>query len=185
MNTFKTLICSCIITAASFSAPCLANAKHFNNDTYLLKMGIANIYGSQSSHVISPSIALAKRFEIPQAAIEVSMQYAGVENDHRESDHFSLPKIMYLKFHTPDNPNTIYYGGGLSWSEVEQTDSHNPANNGHFEGIFLEGALGYEIHRDQKIRTTFELNISQPVVASSRQGTHPGPSIFASIGFGF
>lgn len=188
MNKSKPIICLSIIPSILLMSNCWASthsAANLNNDIYLLKMGVAGINDTHSHFDITPSIGLAKRFEINEAAIEVSVNYAGSNNNTHSSKQLSFPKIIYLMFHDVNNPSSFYYGGGLSWSKTKRGYRDHSNTDSYFEGIFLEGTAGYEIHRDQKIRTTFELNISQPIIANSHQGSQPGPSVFANIGFGF
>lgn len=154
-----------------------------NRDLYVFKMGPGLINtGSQLFQKFSPNFEIAKRFEVYEGALEISTHYSK-KSGNNKSVHWSFPKLTYLFFHEPQDYNTFYYGGGISWSKINtKGNTSNPKM--HFEGLFIEGTVGYELHRHRRIRTLIELSISQPMSASSHKGPHPGPSFFANIGFG-
>ena len=189
MKTVKSVLLTSLIASSALGASCIANtnalSNQYSNDNFIVKLGAANINGPHSHSNVAPVIELAKRFDVNNAAIELSARYSHANTDNQDSMFYSLPKITYLAFYTPNCVNSFFYGGGLSWSKTRHYNSVNTNNTASFQGLYAEGVVGYEMHRDKKIKTTLELNVSQPVLASSQHGRNPGPSVFATLGFGF
>lgn len=139
-----------------------------------------------NSHLGIPVISLGRRFEIGDAAIEIS----GTWGEHKTSNEsrssfITLPKFSYIGFLQPNSQHSFYYGGGLSWGQVKWDDHINNSQSTKFHGMFAEGVLGYELHRTSALRTMVEFSVSQPMMAHKKIGSTPGPvaSLGLSIGF--
>jgi hypothetical protein len=160
---------------------------------YQIKMG-AGLARTGTTQTTIPVLSIGKRYELGDSAIEVS----GAWGDHTTTNgskatYYSLPKVMYLGFLEPNSRHSYYYGGGLSWGRVKLREPVNYNKNynayeykgSHFSGIFAEGTAGYELHRTTALRTMIELNLSQPMIAESKSGGHPGPTAFLGLSLGF
>lgn len=135
--------------------------------------GLFNI-GDGWAH--APVISLGKRFGLEDnAAIEVTAAWGEQgENNQPKFRYYALPKISYLKFYPTSVKSAVFYGGGLSWSKVAQAQQK-------FEGLFLEGTLGYELQRHVSVH----LDIAQPILAQNQKGSHPGPAFMLGMSVGF
>jgi len=152
---------------------------------YQIKLG-AGMAQSGKHNSSMPLISVGKRYEVGDAAIEISTAWGTHKSDSGfKTVFYSLPKITYLAFTKPNSSDSIYYGGGFSWGSIEQRAPQNIIQKTYFTGIFAEGTIGYELHRTTAIRTMVELSLSQPLVANTKRGPHPGPTGFLSLIFGF
>lgn len=157
-----------------------------NFDYYQIKIG-SGVFNTQNGWVGAPIVAFGKRFEMGDSALEISAGYG--KHNHANGDRFSyysLPKITYVSFHDPQAPSGLFYGGGLSFSQVKNSASYYSQNqDSKFVGAFAEGTFGYEFKRNAAICPILYVDISQAMVAESKQGKHPGPSIMIGMSAGF
>lgn len=126
---------------------------------------------------LMPAIGVGRRYEWTGKAVDISANYAA--NGH-SGHYFSIPKIMYLQYLTPQSNCSPYLGGGLSWGEVR--DKHEDHK---FQGIFAEFAVGYEFQRQSPIRTFVQLDLSQGLLAHNKRGSTPAPTLALTAGIGF
>lgn len=125
----------------------------------------------------APAIGVGRRYEWNGKAVDISINGSLSENN---GHYYSLPKMMYLHYLTPDSNHSPYLAGGLSWGEV--TIKHKDRR---FQGIFGEFAIGYEFHRLSPIHTFIQLDISQGFIAHNKRGSTPAPAIALTAGAGF
>tara|TARA_R110002110_G_scaffold415609_1_gene651424 strand:+ start:10386 stop:10973 length:588 start_codon:yes stop_codon:yes gene_type:complete len=153
---------------------------------YQVKLG-AGIAQSGKQNASMPLVSFGKRYEVGDAAIEISTSWGTHKSDSGfKTLFYNLPKITYIAFLNPNSSTSFYYGAGFSWGSIEQkAPKYLPIEKSYFTGIFAEGTAGYELHRTTAIRTMVELSLSQPLVANSKRGPHPGPTGFLSLIFGF
>ncbi len=181
-TSFPLLLMSLILTLTSFSA--LAN--HDNYHYYQIKIG-SGVFDTQDGWVGTPIVSFGKRFELGDSALEISGGYG--KHNHANGDrftYFSLPKITYVQFYNPTVSSGFFYGGGLSFSQVKNTTNYYSQNSDNkFTGAFAEGTVGYEFKRNSSICPIFYIDVSQALVAESKVGHHPGPSIMIGMSAGF
>jgi hypothetical protein len=136
-----------------------------------LKLGVGGAKGG-----VGPSIGIGRRFGMEGAAIDVSANWTG----SNRTGYFSLPKMLYLSYLTPNCPSSFYYGAGLSFGGIG-------AKCHTFSGLLAEGAVGYEFQRDSDVKLFAELDFSHGVVPfSSKHGFNGfNPAIAFSVGAGF
>lgn len=184
----SSLFCSPTVLAENYSNLDRGVTRYESNNPgnlYQIKLG-AGIAQSGKHNASMPLISVGKRYEVGDAAIEISTAWGTHKSDSGfKTIFFSLPKITYLVFVNPNSSDSIYYGGGFSWGSIVQKGPRNLIEKTYFTGIFAEGTLGYELHRTTAIRTMVELSLSQPLVANSKRGAQPGPTGFLSLIFGF
>lgn len=158
---------------------------HNPGNLYQIKLG-AGVARSGQDNSSMPLISIGKRYEVGDAAIEISTAWGNHKTDSGyKTTFFSIPKIMYIAFLNPTSQHSFYYGAGFSWGSVETRAPEPFIDRSYFRGIFAEGTIGYELHRTTAIRTMIELSLSQPLVANNKRGSHPGPTGFMSLTFGF
>jgi len=133
---------------------------------------------SGSSSDVAPLFAFGRRFDIGNAALDISAGWAGSEHSGYDVEYFYFPKVVYLAYEKPNAISSFFYGGGLSWSGYRKM-------NQHFSGISAEAVVGYELQRNSNIRPMVQLELSQPLLAYSYRGTHPGPAVQMSMNVGF
>lgn len=160
-------------------------AKELTGNFYQIKMG-AGVTQAGSDHATIPMLSLGKRFEFGEAAIEVLGTWGGhTTTNGSKNYYFTLPKISYLNFYEPNSKQSIYYGGGLSWGKVQSKPINANAKSTQFTGVFGEATVGYELKRTTEFRTMLDFTLSQPMIAQSRTGHHPGPTALFGMSLGF
>ena len=141
-----------------------------------LGAGNFNLGGSWAS---APIITIGKRFELEDCAIELSTSWGEHDfNNGSKLKYYAFPRLMFLKFHDNEASSSFFYGGGLSWSGLRK-------NEEKFDGIFVEGRLGYEFKRNARLSPNVHLDVIQPLVAHQHTGSHPGPSVLLGMSVGF
>ncbi|MGD9592868.1 MAG: hypothetical protein AB7V32_10140 [Candidatus Berkiella sp.] len=166
---------------ASFSV--FADNPNYHYSQIKIGMGVFN---TQSGTKSAPIVSIGKRFELDDSALEISAGYGQHKHDNEKFSYFSLPKITYVKFHQPSAPSGFFYGGGLSFSQVKNASSYYfQTEDNKFTGAFAEGTLGYEFKRNAAISPILYVDVSQGIVAQSKEGRHPGPSVMVGISAGF
>ncbi|MBS0287262.1 MAG: hypothetical protein JSR17_08200 [Proteobacteria bacterium] len=172
-----------LILFLSYLPAAMANNNH---EYYQIKLG-AGAFNTADTTTGAPIISLGKRFEVGDAAIELSTAWGG--HKHANGDRFSyftLPKFTYVMFHNPKENKGFYYGGGLSYGKLKHTaDFYSQNSDTKFSGVFAEGTVGYEFKRNASICPIIYVDVSQPVIAESKQGSHPGPSLMLGMSVGF
>jgi hypothetical protein len=136
-----------------------------------LKLGAGGAKGG-----VGPAIGIGRRIGMEGAAIDISTNWYG----SRKTGYFSLPKMLYLSYLTPNCDSSFYYGGGLSFGGI--------GSKGHtFSGLLAEAAVGYEFQRDSDVKLFAQLDFSHGIVPfSSKHGFHGfSPAIAFSVGAGF
>lgn len=161
--------------------PLSAFANNFNY--YQIKLG-TGVFNTANGSEVVPLISIGTRFELDDSAIEISTGY-GNHNHGDKFSYYTLPKVTYVKFHEPNANSGFYYGGGLSFSSMKYSPSYHSDNSyNKFTGIFAEGTVGYEFRRNAAICPIVYLDISQPMVAESKVGRHPGLAAMLGLSVG-
>lgn len=167
----------------SFFSSFAVNANNFNY--YQLKMG-SGVFNSGNGAEVTPILSFGTRYELDDSAIEISAGYGNKQHHGEKFSYYSLPKITYVQFHNPGANSGFYYGGGLSFSRIKYTpDFQSDHSKQKFNGVAAEGTIGYEFKRNASICPIVYLDISQPMVAESKEGRHPGPAAMAGLSVGF
>lgn len=145
---------------------------------YHLKLGGGNFAAGNSSNMI-PYMTFGRRFEMGDSAVDVSVGGGQHKSDSGlKSSYITLPKLTYIHFDQAYALDSLFYGGGLSWSSVK--------NDGfQFRGIYMEGTIGYEFKRNTNLRPMVQLDISQPLLAEKKIGSHPRSSLMLGLSMGF
>lgn len=145
----------------------------------------------------APTIAIGRRYFYDDCAIDISASFGFKKDGGVNSYYYTLPKVLYLKYLSHDQPNSLYVGGGASWNGVRTGVSvlrekrwgneiyqFKSREYNHFQGIALEAVLGYEMARTRDYRSFVELNVGQPLISAYIKNGNPGPSIQLSFGLG-
>ena len=99
---------------------------------------------------------------------------------------FSLPpskptklKLKFFQYQFQDLPNKVAYQSGLHGNSVNQISSGESARfKNTFEGYSLQGQLGYEIHPQWTVRSTYENIINDKAANAFSQGELLSASIY-------
>lgn len=151
-------------------------------DLIYFKVGGGLVSVGQESQIL-PVFGVGKRLECCEMGIDysASMGYVNRVGSHNHSVFiYTLPKITCLVYNDPSAKNTLYYGGGASWSGII-----NNNNRQIFHGVFIEGLVGYELQRNCSTRTFLQLDISQPILSAYRKGSFPTPTLHLVFGVGY
>ena len=140
------------------------------------KLG-AGVLSAKDWKDLMPALGAGRRYEWNGKAVDISANYS-IAGKH--GYHYSIPKIMYLQYLTPEADSSPYFGGGLSWGEL-----HNKRKGQKFQGIFGELAAGYEFQRNSPIRTFVQLDLSQGLIAHHKHKSTPAPALALTAGIGF
>lgn len=152
--------------------------------TYV-EIGGAALFVGQKSET-SPAIGIGRRYCTPYSAIDVSFHILPGDNG---VFLYSTPRILYLHYFEPEAFNSLYAGGGLSYSGMKgakQKDSEGEKiERKSFNGVAAELVLGYEFCRQSYLRPFAQITLTQALIATNRKGDFPSPAIAAYLGAGF
>lgn len=123
---------------------------------------------------VGPAIGIGRRFGIDDTAVDISINWFGSD----KSGYFSCPKVMYLRYLTPDQSKSLYFGAGLSLGS-------SGSKNIKFAGLLGEVSAGYEMHRSSKFRTFVSLDVSQGIIAFKSKDNKFAPAASLTFGVGF
>lgn len=145
----------------------------------------------------APVIAVGRRYFYDGDAIDISASFGFKKDGGVNAYYYTLPKVLYLKYLSSDQPNSLYLGAGASWNGVKTAVSvlreerwgneiytFKSEESNNFQGIALEAVLGYEMARTRDFRSFVELNIGQPLISAYKKNGNPGPSIQLFFGIG-
>ncbi len=148
--------------------------KHFN---YVL---IGPSSREQSYDTPVPSMSVGRRYEIDEAAIDISCGFSYFSNHKKDFYQFYLPKIAYIKYL---NTSPYYCGIGLSYLTQHNNDSNSYTR---FSGIATHLSTGAEFGRHERIRQIVQLELSQPTIPAYKSGAKfLKPTLQVSAGIGF
>lgn len=177
----KTILSTLVLAIVTTGSLCAQQVSECNeervikeNFTYI-KLGAAAIR-MRDFVDFGPAIGIGRRFGHGSSAIDISVNWAG-ENDLH---YFSLPKIMYLRQFSPYSTSSFYLGAGLSYGSMGE-------HRYQFSGLIGEAAIGYEMFRDQNIRTFVELDVSYGLLPfKSKYNCRDNmPAVALTFGVGF
>ena len=152
--------------------------------TYL-RMGVADTQAHQvpqfTQGFFIPGMGLGYRSVMGASALDISANYTTgyAENKDERSYYYTLPKVSYLRYFSPESESSLYYGAGLAWGGMRNND------NSKFIGIVPGASVGYEMNRKATWRSFMQLDVSQPALAALQEGKFPGPLAEFSLGFGY
>ncbi len=136
---------------------------------------------------IAPGLGIGIRQFAGNGAIDVAITGIGTQQNKNSSFACCLPKATYLHYFSPEEEQSMYFGGGLSWAGIySHRRSHNFTKDADFWGIMPHLALGYEFARTGYLGFA-EINFSQPAIPVIRKVSETTfkPRAEAAIGFGF
>lgn len=166
---------SCNRTTGDFlETPACEGCGNKHSFTYI-KMGAGHVNTAATG--FGPALGIGRRYERGDFAIDISINLAG----NNKNLYYSIPKMMYLRYLTPCETNSLYYGGGLSFGGMA-----SKSKSKNFVGLMGELALGYEMNRDQAIRTFVELDVSQGIIPfnyNHKLSYNPALSLAFGVGF--
>ncbi len=125
---------------------------------------------------MGPSVSFGCRLEEKDHAIDISTNYSGQSRDFI----VTIPKALYLKYLTPYECRSFYYGGGLSFGWINQHEQKKS-----FCGLMGELAVGYDFSRYAKTKIFTELTLTQALVPVSSKNKYTAPVITITCGIGF
>lgn len=128
------------------------------------------------NHSVCPGFGFGYRRLANDGAIDISINGNG--SFHFQKSCWTIPKVSYLHYLTPNEEKSAYIGAGLAWGGVDMGRGKD------FIGIIPNATLGYEFAHKMPLLGFTELNISQPAIPLIHSG-FPGPIFELSIGGGF
>lgn len=116
--------------------------------------------------------------------ISLSYSYNNVENEKRSFSigEFFVPKVLALKYTSPKEASSFYYGlgGGMGSSWQKETHSKSPSllsskddnlYNVHsffFFGTYASAIIGYEVNRSSEITSGIQLELNTPLYSMTK-----------------
>ncbi len=155
------------------------------NSFVYLRMGVADTQAYQKPALdrafFIPGLGLGWRMSNVVSAVDISANYTqGFAGEKEERSYFyTLPKVSYLRYVSPLNDDSFYYGGGLALGEMRNREASK------FIGIVPSVSIGYEMNRKADIHSFMEFVVSQPTLAFVQENKFPGPLAELSVGFGY
>ncbi len=146
-----------------------------------VRMGISD---NDAIHTLEtlPGVGVGYRYAVHSAAIDFSANYTRQFGD--SNFFFTAPKVSYLRYVSPVQQQSIYYGAGLAWGGLKRGLLNS------FQGLIANATLGYEMNRHADWVSFFQLDVSQPAVAVSNWNVYsvtglPSPLAEVSVGLGY
>lgn len=158
---------------------------------FYLKMSAADTNPVDRFEAI-PGIGLGYRLNAGSSAIDFSANYQkgpGYNGDEKAYT-YTAPKATYLYYLSPEKGQSFYGGAGLAWGGIRargNVDAENVKDreNQRFDGLIPSVALGYEMNRDQVVKSFVQLEVSQAALPTHLAGSLPKPVAEFSLGAGF
>jgi len=145
-----------------------------------LKMSAVDSHPTSSFQVV-PGLGIGYRLKSGSSAFDFSASYMKGfgHKGEKEAFFYTLPKVSYLYYLTPNEDLSLYAGIGTAWGKVKTKDERT------FEGVIPSATVGYEINRKGSWGSFVELNVSQPAIAKQASDKWVGPIAEVSVGGGF
>ncbi len=140
----------------------LVNVKSVRNWFGYMRMGPSSRPVGDAANVL-PALGLGWRYSIASSAIDISASYTGVDAfaSNKESYSFTLPRVSYLYYFSPESKaQSFYMGAGLAYGG-SKTDAMA------FNGLIPSLSAGYEMNRHQNWRSFMQLDVSHPTFATT------------------
>ncbi len=157
--------------------PSLKEKISFQRSFGYLKMGVSDSNLQTLNIEMLPGFGIGYRLISGSSAFDLSASFnrrETITDDTRERVLlYTLPKANYLYYVT----NSLYAGGGVAWGGVK-TEATN------FVGLVPNASVGYELQTG-KIRSFFQLDVSQPAIPAIKEGALPKAFAELSVGAGF
>jgi hypothetical protein len=132
---------------------------------------------------VIPGLGLGYRVVLGFSGIDISASYnrrnLTANEEQVQTFVYTLPKANYLYYVSPSSNQSFYAGAGAAWGGIKTKDGRE------FLGLIPNVALGYEMNRNNTIRTFVEVNVSKPALAWSQTGDLAAAYAEASLGAGF
>lgn len=177
--------------------------------TIYMKMGVNESELPKNDQKLMPGLGIGYRAAFDHHAVDVSAdgnrrEIRDVAQEKAVNYSYTLPKVNYLYYVTPASDSSFYAGAGLAFGGMKDTTvvaavdevkaedgtvatpsvaAHNVVQE--FHGLIPNIAAGYEFGRNTSVRTFVQLDVSQPAIATAREGTFFGPKVALSLGAGF
>lgn len=200
------------LTANAFSQPkprIQVDSESNSLNTIYLKMGASESELPKNDQKLMPGFGLGFRHADGHHAVDVSAEgnrreIRDAANERVVNYSYTLPKINYLFYVTPESNSSFYAGAGVALGgkkdispvaakeEVKAEDgtvataavaAHNSVQE--FHGFIPNAVVGFEFGRKSDVRTFAELSVSQPTVAIAKEGNFFGPQVALNLGLGF
>ena len=153
------------------------------------RLGVAALPCGET-YIPAPALSVGHRLIEDNHGVDCSVDFSGVQKHiyneeavkvQRTSFYYSA-KALFLGFAQPEQAASVYYGLGASFggihTEVKQKHTH-------FDGLFANAAIGYEMNIFNKARNTLHFDCAVPLLPVAKQGSIPGPIYQVSVGFNY
>ncbi len=169
-------------SAALPQVPVIAVEKELNTTSYTyVRMGVSDTNAVSAFETI-PSAGLGYRYAVSSAVIDVSATYTREYGS--ENYFYTVPKVSYLRYYSPEAEQSFYYGAGLAWGGLEK------GADASFQGLVPNATVGIELNRNSAWRSFVQFEVSQPALAINAWNSYsisnlPAPLAEVSFGLGF
>jgi hypothetical protein len=152
-----------------------------------MRLGVSDSRPNEMTSV-QPGLGLGCRFGLPVGALDLSASYMGNDVKAEKSYFYTLPRVSYLMYLSPKKEQSLYAGAGLAFGGLKTNDAQK------FDGIIPSVSVGYEMNRQQNWHSFFQIDVSQPALATSLEkgksfmevaSASLGPIAECSVGFGY
>jgi hypothetical protein len=161
--------------------------KEYNRWRSYVCLGLSHSRPSDSSRVL-PDVGAGVRFALPLGTLDLYASYTGDNpfTSKEKTFFYTAPRASYMLYLSPERNQSFYGGLGLAFGGLKTKDQTT------FHGMIPSVSLGYEMNRLQRLSNFFQLDVSQPALATS--WTKPfvdtvswdlGPVVQFSAGCGF
>lgn len=148
-----------------------------------LRMGASDYQLPTNKFESLPGIGFGYRLSAGPSILDLSASFhrrsLKTEEGMQKTYFYTYPKANYLYYLNSSDNNSLYGGGGLAWGKMKTKEGDR------FHGIIPNVAVGYEMNRKAAWRSFVQLDVNQPALAASSQGSLPGPFVEVSLGAGF
>lgn len=167
--------------------------------TFYIKMGANESNLPKNTDTLMPEVGVGYRYAQSHHGMDVSVE-GGLRGEHITTDlkktnyFYSLPKVDYLYYVTPESNTSFYAGMGAALGGLRQEKEDVVTEDGvtttttsvqEFHGIIPNVVIGQEFNRRGTVKSFVQLEVSQPAVAASQTGKLPTPRASLFVGAGF
>lgn len=177
--------------------------------TVYVAMSVSDSEIPKTDEKLQPGMGLGYRAAYGHHTVDIfaegnTKEVRNVEKEKVANYSYTLPRVSYFFYATPEAKGSFYAGAGLGFGGLKETSTIDAteavvAEDGtvtteaqaarndiqEFHGIVPSASLGYEYGRQKGWRTFVQLDVSQPTIAAIKDGSLPGPRAAIRMGAGF
>lgn len=192
---FASAILMLISTAAFANNKESVSNKDTSYKTKYLRFGSMGIPCGKD-YFVAPSVNGGWLYKENRQGVDISTNFAGVNQNKKKAFSFTAPKIQYLTYLSDNKNNNTYLGLGGSFhgmyvrekvkKEREWGSYSSYKEISNYTGLAANTSVGYSHKLGKKMlaSTQFSANIPTPLAIKAKGDTYK-PSFELNLGFGF